>query len=119
MKGMDQASMPGMDMAPPASATQSSQSMPNMDMQDHSQHRATPQAAHAGMEMTGTAHPAGDTPATPPPSDPYSDRRFPPADMARPRTHSMPDPARPTVHQWTLNYTVYTPWHETACKRLV
>src|SRR3546814_13194811 len=83
MKGMNQASMPGMDMAPPASATQSSQSMPNMDMQDHSQHGATPQAAHAGMEMTGTALPAGDAPAPPPPSDHYAHRLSPRSDDRR------------------------------------
>src|SRR3546814_16805691 len=107
MKGMDQASMPGMDMAPPASATQSSQSMPNMDMQDHSQHGATPQAAHAGMDMTGTALPAGDAPAPPPPSDPYADRLFPKAEMDRAPAKTLPEQERHTVSPVMLNMAAH------------
>ncbi|AMG76503.1 copper resistance protein B [Sphingopyxis granuli] len=107
MKGMNQASMPGMDMAPPASATQSSQSMPNMDMQDHSQHGATPQAAHAGMEMTGTALPAGDAPAPPPPSDHYADRLFPKVEMDRARAKSMREQGGRTVYQVMFNLAEY------------
>src|SRR3546814_2171149 len=107
MKGMDQASMPGMYMAPPASATQSSQSMPNMDMQDHSQHGATPQAAHAGMEMTGTALPAGDAPAPPPPSDHYADRLFPKAEMDRARAKSMRRSEEHTSELQSLMRTSY------------
>lgn len=107
MEGMDHSSMPGMDMAPPASATQSSQSMSNMDMQDHSPHGATPQAAHAGMEMTGTALPAGDAPAPPPPSDHYADRLFPKAEMDRARDKSMREQGGRTVYQVMFNLAEY------------
>ena len=99
--------MPGMDVAPPASATQSSQSMSSMDMQDHSQPGATPQVAHAGMEMTGTALSAGDAPAPPPPSDHYADRLFPKAEMDRARDKSMREQGGRTVYQVMFNLAEY------------
>lgn len=107
MEGMDHTSMPGMNMAAPASAAQPSQSMSNMDMQDHSEHGATPQAAHAGMEMTGTALPAGDAPAPPPPSDHYADRLFPKIEMDRARNKSMREQGGRTVYQVMFNLAEY------------
>ena len=107
MEGMDHTSMPGMNMAAPASAAQPSQSTSNMDMQDRSQHGATPQAAHAGMEMTGTALPAGDAPAPPPPSDHYADRLFPKIEMDRARDKSMREQGGRTVYQVMFNLAEY------------
>lgn len=107
MEGMGHSSMSGMDMAPPASATQPSQSMSNMDMQDHNQPGATPQAAHAGMEMSGTALPAGEAPAPPPPSDHYADRLFSKADMDRARDKSMREQGGRTVYQVMFNLAEY------------
>src|SRR3546814_20980958 len=54
MKGMDQASIPGMDMAPPASATQSSHSMPNLDMQAHRQHGPPPHPPNPAIALPPT-----------------------------------------------------------------
>jgi len=44
-----------------------------------------------GMAMTGTALPAGDAPAPPPPMDHYADRLFPASQMARARNDMMRD----------------------------
>src|SRR3546814_19749091 len=73
----------------------------------HSQHGATPQAAHAGMEMTGTALPAGDAPAPPPPSDHYADRLFPKAEMDRARAKSMREQGGRTFYQVMFNLAEY------------
>ena len=43
----------------------------------------------AGMEMSGTALPAGDAPPPPAPADHYADRFFPAPDMARSRRDMM------------------------------
>lgn len=107
MGGMDHSPMPGLDMAPSASAAQPLQPMSNMDMQDHGQHGATPQAADAGMEMTGTALPAGDAPAPLPPSDHYADRLFPTAEMDRARAKSMREQGGRTVYQVMFNLAEY------------
>ena len=101
MEGMDHRTMPGMDMAPPAA-----QPMPDMDMQDHSQHGAAAQA-HGGMEMTGTALPAGDASAPLPPIDHYADRQFPPEEMARARAQMMREQGGRTFSQIMFNLTEF------------
>jgi copper resistance protein B len=100
-EGMDHSTMPGMDMAPSAA-----QPMQGMDMQDHSQHGAAPQA-HGGMEMTGTALPAGDAPAPLPPMDHYADRQFPPDEMARARAQMMREQGGRTFSQIMFNLAEY------------
>ena len=100
-EGMDHSTMPGMDMAPSAA-----QPMQGMVMQDHSQHGAAPQA-HGGMEMTGTALPAGDAPAPLPPMDHYADRQFPPDEMARARAQMMREQGGRTFSQIMFNLAEY------------
>lgn len=80
------ASMPGMAM-PSAPGPGQPQSMPGMDMP--ASPTATPGTAMPPKAQTGTALPAGDAPAPPPPADHYSDRFFPPVDMARSRRNMM------------------------------
>lgn len=78
-----------------------------MDMQDHSQHGTAPAEAHGGMEMTGTALPAGDSPAPPPPMDHYADRQFPKDEMARARARMMREQGGQTFHQVMFNLAEY------------
>ena len=74
--------MPGMDMGTPGGSAMPS--MPGMDMSGNAKLiRPMP-----GMTMTGTALPAGDAPAPPPPMDHYADQQFPPSEMDRAR-HDM------------------------------
>lgn len=102
MEHMDHSAMPGMDSPP-----QALPAMPGMDMQDHSQHGAAPQGADAGMEMTGTALPAGDAPAPPPPRDHYADRQFPGEEMKRAQEQMMREQGARTVYQVMLNLAEY------------
>src|SRR3546814_6942014 len=59
------------------------------------------------MEMTGTALPAGDAPAPPPPSDHYADRLFPKAERDRDRAKSMREQGGRTVYQVMFNLAEY------------
>lgn len=102
MEHMDHSAMPGMDSPP-----QAQPAMPGMDIQDHSQHGAAPQGAHGGMEMTGTALPAGDAPAPPPPMDHYADRQFPGEEMKRAREQMMREQGGRTLHQVMFNLAEY------------
>lgn len=123
MEGMDHS---GHDMrqTPPASEpAKPAEPMQGMDMQDHSQHGAAPQAkpaepmdhsqhdatpqAHGGMEMIGTALPAGDAPAPPPPADHYADRQFPKDEMAQARERMMREQGGQTFHQIMFNLAEY------------
>jgi copper resistance protein B len=102
MEKMDHSAMPGMETTPRAQPA-----MPGMDMQDHSQHGAAPQGAHAGMEMIGTALPAGDAPAPAPPTDHYADRQFPGEEMKRAREHMMREQGGRTLYQVMFNLAEY------------
>ena len=88
-------SMPGMEMGSPAKPGGASpQAMPGMDMSGSKPAgdmagMSMPGAAMAGMAQTGTALPAGDAPAPPPPGDHYADRFFPSAEMSRSRRDMM------------------------------
>lgn len=107
MEGMDHS---GHDMSqtPPASdPAKPAEPMPGMDMQDHSRHGAAPQGQRGGMEMTGTALPAGDAPAPPPPADHYADRQFPKDEMARARERMMREQGGRTFHQIMFNLAEY------------
>ena len=107
MEGMDH-SAHDMGQTPPASdQAKPAEPMPGMDMQDHSQHGAAPQAQHGGMEMTGTALPAGDAPAPPPPMDHYADRQFPKDEMARARERMMREQGGQTFYQVMFNLAEY------------
>src|SRR3546814_20255627 len=75
--------MPGMDHSQHQDGA-----MPDMPGMDHSQHGQT---AMPGMQMTGTALPAGNAPPPPPPTDHSADRDFPRAEMARSRDIRMKD----------------------------
>lgn len=102
MEGMDHSAH---DMSQTPSApdpARPTEQMQGMVMQDHSQHGAAPQA-HGGMEMTGTALPAGDAPAPPPPADHYADRQFPPGEMARARAQMMREQGGRTFSQIMFN----------------
>ena len=85
MSGMDQSTLPGMNMseAPAASAD------PTCPPEHAKMGHCTPKAAASGGAPTvGTSLPAGNAPAPAPPSDHYADRIYPPAEMARAR-HDM------------------------------
>ncbi len=106
---MDHGAMP-MNGAPAQPGTQpdaQADTMPGMD------HSAMPGMAMPGsrpgheMEMTGTALPAGNDPAPPPPRDHYADRQFPAAEMARARTEMMRDSGGQTFGQALLNIFEY------------
>ncbi|MBO9582035.1 MAG: copper resistance protein B [Sphingobium sp.] len=101
MEGMNHSAMPGMTMAPSQSGAMPS--MPGMTMPD--QHGAAD--AHAGMATTGTALPAGDAAAPPPPMDHYADRQFPPAEMARARARMMREQGGRTLSQVMFNLAEY------------
>ena len=80
--------MPGMDMGSPKPGEASPQAMPGMDVSGSKPAGDMAGMPMAGMAQTGTALPAGDAPAPPPPDDHYADRFFPSAEMARSR-HDM------------------------------
>ena len=107
MPNMDHATMPGMTPetgAKPA-APMNHDSMPGMNHPD----------AHAGhdvstmhtMELTGTALPAGNAPAPPPPHDYYADRQFPGAEMAKAREAMMKEQGGLAYGQALLNIFEY------------
>lgn len=107
MEGMDH-SAHDMGQSPPTSdPARPAEPMPGMDLQDHSRHGALPQAEHGGMEMTGTALPAGDAPAPPPPMDHYADRQFPKDEMARARDRMMREQGGQTFYQVMFNLAEY------------
>ncbi|MDF2381792.1 copper resistance protein B [Nostoc ellipsosporum NOK] len=107
MGGMDH-SAHDMGRTPPASdQAKPAEPMPGMDMRDHGQHGGVPQAQHGGMEMTGTALPAGDAPAPPPPMDHYADRQFPKDEMARARERMMREQGGQTFYQVMFNLAEY------------
>lgn len=108
MEGMDHSAHDGMRQTPPAAEqARPAEPMPGMDMLDHSQHGTAPAEAHGGMEMTGTALPAGDSPAPPPPRDHYADRQFPKDEMARARARMMREQGGQTFHQVMFNLAEY------------
>lgn len=72
--------------------------MPGMDM------GAAPEQASGG-----TALPAGNAAAPPPPTDHYADRIFPPAEMARVRDALSREHGRGTFHQILFNLAEYQP----------
>lgn len=78
--------------------------MPDMPGMDHSQHG---QRAMPGMEMTGTALPAGNAPPPPVPHDHYADRDFPGGEMARSREIMMKDSGGGKFGQLLLNVFEY------------
>lgn len=82
----------------------SSDAMPNMPGMDHSQHDM---GAASGMQMTGTALPAGNTPPPPIPTDHYADRDFPADEMARARSVMMKDQGAKPFGQVLLNIFEY------------
>ncbi|WBY07033.1 copper resistance protein B [Sphingomonas sp. 7/4-4] len=104
MEGMDHS---GHDMSQMPPASDPAEPMPGMDMQDHSRHGAAPQAEHGGMEMTGTALPAGDAAAPPPPMDHFADRQFPQDEMARARERMMREQGGQIFHQIMFNLAEY------------
>ncbi len=61
----------------------------------------------AGMEMTGTALPAGDAPAPPRPADHYADRFFPTAEMSRSRHDMMREEGARTLGTVLFNLAEY------------
>ena len=82
MPGMDHP-MPGMDMNKPAPVT-TPQPMPGMDMAPGSQDAHSAGAGPmTGMEMTGTALPAGNAAPPAPPTDHYAARLFPAGEIER------------------------------------
>ena len=91
--------MPGMDHSQHQDGA-----MPDMPGMDHSQHGQT---AMPGMQMTGTALPAGNAPPPPPPSDHFADRDFPGAEMARSRDIMMKDSGGNNFGQVLLNLFEY------------
>lgn len=107
MEGMDHSGHDMSQMPPASDQAKPAEPMPGMDMQDHSQHGAAPQGPHGGMEMTGTALPAGDAPAPPPPMDHFADRQFPKDEMARARERMMREQGGRTFHQIMFNLAEY------------
>lgn len=107
MEGMDHSTMPGMAMPQAAPAEDKGtpamdhSSMPGMDMSaDHAGHDM---GKMQGMEMTGTALPAGNAPAPRPPMDHYADRQFPPAEMERSRMDMMHEQGGQAFYQVMFN----------------
>ncbi|AQR75114.1 copper resistance protein B [Sphingomonas sp. LM7] len=107
MEGMDHSAHDMSQMPPASDQAKPAEPMPGMDMQDHSQHGAAPQAEHGGMAMTGTALPAGDAPAPPPPMDHFADRQFPKDEMARARERMMREQGGQTFYQVMFNLAEY------------
>lgn len=124
MKGMDHSAMPGMQMPP--SGQQPAQGAPQpMQGMDHSampgmSMPAGQQGGHdmhgmsgmdgmamPGMAQTGTALPAGDTPAPAPPMDHYADRMFAPAEMAKARSDMMFEQGGQPFYQVMFNLAEY------------
>jgi copper resistance protein B len=91
MTGMDHGSMPGMDMS----------AMPGM--------AAEPAAAPLPAEASGTALPAGNAPAPPPPTDHYADRLFPVAEMDRARARMMREEGGRLLHGVLFNLAEVQP----------
>ncbi|MCX8475866.1 MAG: copper resistance protein B [Sphingomonas sp.] len=107
MEGMDHSAHDMGQTPPPSDQAKPAEPMPGMDTQDHSQHGAAPAEAHGGMQMTGTALPAGDAPAPLPPMDHYADRQFPRDEMARAREHMMREQGGQTFYQVMFNLAEY------------
>lgn len=108
MEGMDHSAHDGMGQTPPAAdPVKRAEPMSGMEMQDHSQHGVPPAEVHGGMQMTGTALPAGDAPAPPPPMDHYADRQFPQGEMARARERMMREQGGQTFYQVLFNLAEY------------
>jgi copper resistance protein B len=102
--------MPGMGDKPAAGTKatppQGPQSMPGMDMSgDHGAHdmSAMPGMTMPGMAQTGTALPAGNASAPPPPMDHYADRFFPASEMSRSRAAMMREQGGQTLYQVMFN----------------
>lgn len=88
------------------SATPRHQAPPQDGMRDvdHARHGTL---ASSGMEMTGTALPAGNAPPPPIPADHYADRDFPAGEMARAREIMMKDQGGKSFDQLMLNIFEY------------
>ncbi len=81
--------------------------MPAMDHSQHGQTAMPGTSAMPGMQMTGTALPAGNAPPPPPPSDHFADRDFPGGEMARSRDIMMKDSGGNNFGQVLLNLFEY------------
>jgi len=107
MEGMDHSTMPGMAM--PQTAPAGDKAMPEMDhssmpgMGMPADHTGHDMGTMHGMEMTGTALPAGSAPAPKPPMDHYADRQFPPAEMERSRMEMMHEQGGQAFYQVMFN----------------
>jgi copper resistance protein B len=79
--------------------------MPGMDMS--SAHDGHDMSTMPEMAQTGTALPAGDAPAPPPPMDHYADRFFPASEMSRSRAAMMREQGGQTLYQVMFNLAEY------------
>jgi copper resistance protein B len=79
---------------------------PGWTMQ-HGQTATPGTPAMPGMQMTGTALPAGNAPPPPPPGDHFADRDFPGGEMARSRDIMMKDSGGNNFGQVLLNLFEY------------
>jgi copper resistance protein B len=93
MPGMEDKPTAGTKAAPPPGP----HSMPGMDMS------AMPGMTMPGMTQGGTALPAGNAPAPPPPMDHYADRFFPASEMSRSRAAMMREQGGQTLYQVMFN----------------
>lgn len=96
---------------PTGPASQNPEAIPDMDHAGHDMQAMGPGAHHAsaasGMQMTGTALPAGDAPPPPVQMDHYADRDFPPDVMARARATMMKEQGAAPFGQILLNRFEY------------
>jgi copper resistance protein B len=95
--GMDDNGSAGTKGAPPPDG----QSMPGMDMSGS--HDGHDMSSMPGMAQTGTALPAGNAPAPPPPMNHYADRTFPASGMNRARGVMMREQGGQTLYQIMFN----------------
>jgi len=104
----DMLGMPGMvDKTPPGAAgtPQDTGSMQGMDMSGG--HAGHDMSARPGVTQTGTALPAGSTPAPAPPMDHYADRFFPASYMSRARGAMMREGGGQSFYQVMFNLAEY------------
>ncbi|WP_298671590.1 copper resistance protein B [uncultured Sphingomonas sp.] len=108
--GPPMSAMPGMADKPNSDMKGQSQSMPGMDMSgDHAGHdmAGMPGMTMPAMAQGGTALPAGNAPAPPPPTDHYADRYFPATDMSRARMAMMHEQGGQALYQVMFNLAEY------------
>lgn len=111
MRTTGHSAMPGMATPDASSADKNTEpamdheTMPGMDMSDDQAGRKM--GGMQGMEMTGTALPAGNAPAPKPPTDHYADRQFPSAEMERSRMQMMREQGGQSLYQVMFNLAEY------------